>query len=66
MHEHYFINTDLWLQATGSIVGMYCVGCLEQRIGRRLVPSDFTNATVNDPKYEPKSQRLMDRMYGLQ
>jgi len=62
IHEHYFVNTDLWLSAVGSKVGMLCVGCLEDRLGRSLVASDFTDATVNQPRYEPKSQRLMERM----
>lgn len=62
MREHYFIHTELWLKVVDSIVGMLCVGCLEARLGRNLVPSDFTNCTVNNPKYEPKSARLMQRM----
>lgn len=26
-----------------------CVGCLEGRLGRVLVPADFTSAPINDP-----------------
>lgn len=62
IHEHYFIKTDVWLSVVGSIKGMLCVGCIEDRLKRKLVSSDFTDATVNNPKFEPKSQRLMQRM----
>lgn len=62
IHEHYFIRTDVWLSVVESIVGMLCIGCLEQRLGRELTPDDFTDCSLNSPKYEPKSQRLMKRL----
>lgn len=62
IHEHYFVHTTLWMLAVGSISGMLCIEHLEQRIGRRLIKSDFPLVTINDPKYGPKSQRLMERM----
>lgn len=62
MHEHYFVHTDLWLAAVGTIRGMLCVGCLEERLGRKLVPRDFPDVCINDPRYEPKSARLMKRL----
>lgn len=62
IHEHYFIVTDLWLSVVGSKNGMLCVGCLESRIGRLLTKFDFPDVTINNPKYEAKSQRLMDRL----
>ena len=65
MHEHYFVNTDLWLSAVGSKNGMLCIADLEKRIGRKLVPSDFPKVTINNPRYEAKSTRLMERMNGL-
>ncbi len=65
IHEHYFITTDTWLSVVSSIKGMLCVSCLEGRLKRKLSPTDFTNATVNDPKFEPKSQRLLERMGRL-
>lgn len=64
LHEHYFIHTPLWMKAVGSKQGMLCVGDLERRLGRRLQPTDFTSATINNPRFEPKSQRLMERMYA--
>lgn len=60
--EHYFIHTDLWLSAVGSIYGMLCVDCLEKRLGRQLTHEDFPTNIVNSPKYEKKSQKLMNRL----
>jgi hypothetical protein len=62
IHEHYFIKTDLWLTVMPSINGMLCIGCLEDRLGRMLTSSDFTNASINTAKYESKSQRLCNRL----
>lgn len=62
--EHYFINTDTWLSVVGSKIGMLCVGCLEARLSRQLTVEDFPNVTINNVKYERKSQRLMDRLNG--
>lgn len=62
IHEHYFVNTELWLKATGSIKGMLCIEHLESRIGRKLTPEDFPDVTINNPKFESKSQRLMSRL----
>lgn len=63
-NEHYFINTPLWMSIVGSNVGMLCVECCERRLGRRLTSKDFPNVTINNPKYEAKSQRLMERLYN--
>lgn len=60
--EHYFIHTELWLSVMPSIKGMLCVGCIEQRLGRLLNALDFTDASINSAKHEPKSQRLMNRL----
>lgn len=61
-HEHYFINTDLWLKVVGSKTGMLCIGCLEQHIGRKLTKTDFPNVTINNPKYQAMSNQLLDRI----
>lgn len=59
--EFYFVQTNLWLQAVGSINGMLCIGCLEKRIGRQLIKHDFTDCYLNSPK-GIKSLRLQDRL----
>jgi hypothetical protein len=60
--EFYFIKTELWLKVVGTTKGMLCIGCLEKRMERRLCKTDFTSATINNPRFVPKSQRLMDRL----
>lgn len=66
MKEFYFVQTELWLTVMKSIDGMLCIGCLEQRLGRQLVASDFTDATINDPRYgSGKSDRLMARLRAI-
>jgi len=64
IHEHYFVHAAIWLAAVGSIHGMLCIAHLELRLGRQLTPLDFPAVTINDVKYSPKSQRLMERMRG--
>jgi hypothetical protein len=65
IHEHYFIKTELWLKVMQTIHGMLCIGCLEKRLGRRLRREDFTDSYINSPKFEPKSQRLMERLTAV-
>lgn len=60
--EHYFLNTPLWMSLVGSNKGMLCVGCVEKRLGRRLVPGDFTDCYLNDPKRNTMSDRLRSRL----
>jgi hypothetical protein len=55
--EWYMVRDEVWpIHGEG---GVLCVGCLERRLGRRLVPADFTDARCNRP---PHSARLMERM----
>ena len=60
--EHYFVNTELWLSVVGSAKGMLCIVCLENRLGRKLVASDFTNCYINNIKHGTKSVRFIDRL----
>lgn len=63
--EHYFVNSDVWFrQARMPEAGMLCIGCLENRIQRRLVPDDFTDAHINNPKTHSMSSRLLSRITG--
>ena len=62
--EYYMVNDFLWLDY-GAGDGMLCIGCLEQRIGRLLVWSDFIDAPINyHPNGWDKSERLVDRLSG--
>lgn len=62
MCEHYVLQDRVWLSAHPSPIGMLCIGCLEKRLGRQLRAADFADCYVNDPRFEAKSARLLDRM----
>ncbi len=63
MKEFYYVHLELWLAVMPSINGMLCVGCLESRLGRQLVATDFTDASINDPHHgSGKSDRLISRL----
>lgn len=64
IHEHYFVQTPLWMKAVGSNRGMLCVGCLETRIGRTLKSFDFPDVHINNSKLYPMSDRLRSRISG--
>ena len=60
--EWYMVHDHVWRAGmeNGGTVDFLCIGCLEQRVGRRLKPSDFW------PHWrEPRpchTDRLADRM----
>jgi hypothetical protein len=64
MHEFYMVHDWIWLSVMPSPhCGKLCIGCLERKLGRKLISSDFTNFPINYvSSWNPKSQRLMDRM----
>jgi hypothetical protein len=61
--EYYMVHDGLWDVATEDFGGdgMLCVGCLENRIGGKLVASDFTDAPINKGIYG-LSARLAQRL----
>lgn len=63
MDEYYTVNDFIWEKA-GVEGGMLCVGCLEVRMGRRLMPGDFPHWLINVWNYGVKSDRLIDRLTG--
>lgn len=60
--EFYIVESNVWpLDPDG---GLLCLGCIEARIGRRLVPDDFTDCDFNvNPRYR-RSARLQARLDG--
>lgn len=72
--EVYVVQMELWARygvgpAWDSAVNAHeraclCIGCLEQRMGRRLTRDDFTgNAVMYEPgRYGGQSARLADRL----
>jgi len=64
-HEHYFVKNEVWFgEAKMPEAGMLCILCLEARIKRTLIPSDFTDAFINDPKKNTMSDILRNRIVG--
>ena len=63
--EYYRVRDDVWRGAAPedapTIAIFLCIGCLEARIGRRLVPADFVDVPVNRPP-GLFSARLLDRL----
>jgi hypothetical protein len=60
--EVYTVTNEVW-RATGleGWGGCLCIGCLEQRIGRRLRPEDFVaDNALNTPDW-PATRRLRQR-----
>jgi hypothetical protein len=55
LNEYYMVHDHVW--PIGKFDGMLCIGCIEKRIGRQLVPEDFK--TPMD--YEAGSERLRSR-----
>ena len=59
--ELYMVEPEVWEEAgAGDGRVFLCVGCLEERLGRKLRPEDFTAVDLNEPS-ELDSSRLKDR-----
>jgi hypothetical protein len=71
--EYYMVHDEVWAEATRyGPAAFLCIGCLERRLRRRLVPADFTDAGINDPTiratprraWSYRTRRLRDRLLG--
>ncbi|WDS51950.1 hypothetical protein SEA_PEPPERWOOD_192 [Streptomyces phage Pepperwood] len=62
--EHFFLDMSVWSLTGLGHEGMLCVEHVEKRIGRRLVPADFTSAYINRLNNGFKSARLVSRIKG--
>lgn len=72
--EWFMVRDDVWAAAAGpawtdplapDVQRFYlCVGCLEGRLGRRLVPADFMGPPGLELGDEVSTVRLLDRAYG--
>ena len=61
IREYYMVWDEIWENAGMKCDGgQLCIGCLEKRIGRELVPDDFLEAPINDGYRS--SDRLLDRL----
>ena len=61
--EYFNLKDEVWKAAEQNETDhMLCIGCVEARIGRKLVPADFTDAPINFPGGWPHSDRMKDRL----
>lgn len=60
--EYYMLYDFLWLKVVPENKGMLCVGCVENRLERKLVPIDFTDFPVNKNCFGDMSDRLKNRL----
>lgn len=65
IEEYYMVTDRVWEEATqeNERDEMLCIGCLENRLGRKLIGNDFSGAPINRLKSE-RSERLRDRLFG--
>lgn len=61
--EYFILKDVLWREHAYDVEKkMLCVGCFESRLGRQLVPGDFTRCYVNDVIGIRRSARLRARL----
>jgi hypothetical protein len=60
IQEVYMVNDEIWVPFLDK-EDFCCVGCLEEKLGRRLTPSDFRDVPLNEWT-DSMSARLLDRM----
>jgi len=60
--EWYMLEDSIWQQATRNAPTQHlCIGCLEERLGRRLTPDDFHLAA---PANATREERLPDHLHA--
>ena len=62
--EWFMLFNDIWWQAIGldARIYMLCVGCVEERLGRKLNGNDFSRFGLNYSPDFKRSLRLRQRM----
>jgi len=63
VNEFYMLKDEIWFSIHNSKEGMLCIDCLEKRLKRKLVKTDFNDSFVN--KQFPNksySNKLLERM----
>jgi hypothetical protein len=51
--EYYMIHDHLWSTVAKNPKGMMCISCVEKKLGRKLVPNDFTDCRLNKIDFLP-------------
>jgi hypothetical protein len=62
LDEYYVVHDEIWRQVAPSWGGMLCIGCLENRLGRKLHQCDFDPCPACFPGQPDGSDRLLDRL----
>lgn len=61
--EYYMVHDHLWTSVgMAPDGGMLCIGCLEQRLSRKLTAADFSAAPINHANWNLHSARLNERL----
>lgn len=60
-YEDFMVQHELWLSVCKK-KEVLCVGCLEERLGRKLNKHDFLFVPINNYFAYVKSERLYDRL----
>lgn len=62
LREYYMVRDDIWKAAGGP--RMLCVGCLEARIGRKLMRRDFPDCPLNSNwiRFSPRLRNRLTRL----
>jgi hypothetical protein len=60
--EYAYMTTDEVWAAAGDPGGYWCIGCLEERLGRQLVPEDFADLPLTTSSDHDRSDRLQSRI----
>lgn len=63
--EYYMIHDEIWEQIHPNNDGNLCIACVERRLGRELVSTDFTDLPINTNPQLLRSPRLADRLSGV-
>lgn len=63
INEYYILKDNIWLETgVGKHDGKLCIGCVENRIGRKLNKNDFLDIQLNFTNDVcPRSERLINR-----
>jgi len=63
INEYYILKNQLWANVHPDNKGMLCIGCVEDRLGRKLNKDDFLECPLNsEHNMFKKSDRLLDRL----
>ena len=64
--EYYMLRKYLWHKYAHDVnEEQLCIGCFEERLGRKLKGNDFMGAPINSLEKFNKSDRLTNRLTAL-